>query len=99
MTLTNKQLNKRIAMLHGNKTGKQNATINILMQSQDPLLRPLQEDIAKLGRGNISWNSNDNMDIKHKIVLAAEKLADPAMMAKYHVWQPPLRAHPWGHLA
>ena len=74
--MNNRQLNKRIAQLHGNQSGKQNATINIILQSQDPLLRPLQEDIAKLGRENINWNRPENMDIKLKIVLAAENIAD-----------------------
>ena len=74
--MNNRQLNKRIAQLHGNQSGKQNATINIILQSQDPLLRPLQEDIAKLGRENINWNRPENMDIKLKIVIAAEHIAD-----------------------
>ena len=74
--MNNRQLNKRIVQLHGNQSGKQNATINIILQSQDPLLRPLQEDIAKLGRENINWNRPENMDIKLKIVIAAEHIAD-----------------------
>ena len=73
--MNNRQLNKRIAQLHGNQSGKQNATIDIILQSQDPLLRPLQEDIAKLGRENINWNRPENMDIKLKIVTAAENIA------------------------